>query len=93
MGVGMEPTMSHPTNWAARRTARYTKGLRRLRVDRAEHGDYFGCACFDREARDGRGRVFARFADYPTLCSGWCCGNPRRWHGERTRQERRSDLD
>jgi hypothetical protein len=84
--------MSHPTNRAERRAARYVKGLRRLRVDRAEHGEDHSCPCFDEDAGRGRGQIFARFADHPTACSGWCCGNPRRWYGERTRQERRADL-
>ena len=25
----------------------------------------------------------------PHLCSGYCCGNPRKWFGQRTIQERR----
>lgn len=44
-------------------------------------------------------RVFGRFycdpakseklADHMAVCSGWCCGNPRRWWNEPTMQERR----
>jgi hypothetical protein len=30
--------------------------------------------------------------DYLAVCSCWMCGNPRRFEGERTLQERRSDL-
>jgi len=28
-----------------------------------------------------------------TPCSGMCCGNPRKWYGERTRQELIADED
>ncbi len=30
----------------------------------------------------------ARVAANPTPCSCWMCGNPRKWLGEATRQER-----
>jgi hypothetical protein len=30
-------------------------------------------------------------ADNLTLCSGPCCGNPRKWFKEKTRQELRED--
>lgn len=26
-------------------------------------------------------------------CSSYCCGNPRKWFGEKTMQERRAELD
>ena len=26
-------------------------------------------------------------------CSSYCCGNPRRWFGEKTMQARRAELD
>ena len=26
-------------------------------------------------------------------CSGPCCGNPRRWYGQGTRQERLADIE
>ncbi|MEW4569411.1 hypothetical protein AB1L88_16220 [Tautonia sp. JC769] len=36
---------------------------------------------------------FARKAhDHLASCSCWMCGNPRRWFGEPTRQERRAEL-
>ena len=31
----------------------------------------------------------AQFANHLAICSGPCCGNPRRWSGEKTMQERR----
>lgn len=31
-------------------------------------------------------------ADHLQVCSGPCCGNPRRWLGEPTMQERRAAL-
>jgi hypothetical protein len=27
--------------------------------------------------------------DTPHPCSGWCCGNPRRWFGDRSLSEQR----
>lgn len=44
--------------------------------------------------RDARGKYPHdarpyRYADNMTVCSGPCCGNPRRWFGEPTMQERR----
>lgn len=30
-------------------------------------------------------------ADTRHPCSGRCCGNPRKWHGEKTLQERRAE--
>ncbi len=35
-------------------------------------------------------RWVRRSAATPHPCSGPCCGNPRRWFGEETMQERRS---
>ena len=32
-----------------------------------------------------------RYADNLTVCSGPCCGNPRKWHGLKTMQELRFD--
>lgn len=31
----------------------------------------------------------ATLANHMTVCSGWCCGNPRKWCNETTLQERR----
>lgn len=31
-----------------------------------------------------------KLANHLAVCSGPCCGNPRRWFGELTMQERRS---
>lgn len=31
-----------------------------------------------------------KLADHIKVCSGPCCGNPRRWFGELTMQERRA---
>lgn len=33
-----------------------------------------------------------KLANHLAHCSGPCCGNPRRWFGEMTMQERRHDL-
>lgn len=33
-----------------------------------------------------------KLADNLQTCSGACCGNPRRWFGERTAQERRMEY-
>lgn len=75
-------------DWAERRWNRYVKGMRRIREDRAQHGNDHSCACFE---TSGRGAIFARFADHPQLCSS-CCGNRRKWEGP-TRQERRTVSD
>lgn len=34
----------------------------------------------------------ARVVDTPTPCSCWMCGNPRKYFGERTIQERKAIL-
>ena len=76
-----------------RRAKRRAKGLRRLLEDRAEHSAQGTCPCLEDETRSGNGKIFARFADTPKLCSSpWCCGNPRR-RGEVTMQERRAHAD
>ncbi|WP_085552125.1 hypothetical protein [Azospirillum agricola] len=38
------------------------------------------------------GQRHQRLADNLASCSCWMCGNPRRWHGEVTMQERRQDV-
>lgn len=73
-----------------RRYQRYVKGIRRIREDRAQHGNDHGCLCFERDAQRGRGEVFAYFADTPTRCSSYCCGNPRKHFGIVTNQEKRA---
>lgn len=35
----------------------------------------------------------AKAADYLAVCSCWMCGNPRKWYGEPTLQERKAWLD
>jgi hypothetical protein len=64
-------------SWTSRRHHRYTKGVRRIRLDRAEHlgSDDFSCECFCEDASHGKGRVFSRFADTPKHCSCWMCSN------------------
>jgi hypothetical protein len=56
---------------------RYVKGIRRIRLDRAEHGgsDDFSCPRFCEDATHGRGALFARFADYPKNCGCWVCSS------------------
>lgn len=81
---------------------RYVKMMRRLRGDRATHTDDMKkppedrCPCFLMEEESRNGRTRSWFADTPKLCSGYCCGNPRRFRGpadERyTMSERRSLL-
>lgn len=81
--------MGHPNNRGERQAARHNKGMKRIKEDRAQHGNDHSCACFD---TNGKGAVFARFADHPQICSGSCCGNQRRWRGP-TLQERRAKDD
>lgn len=38
------------------------------------------------------GQRHQRLADNLASCSCWMCGNPRRWLGEVTMQERRQDM-
>ena len=38
---------------------------------------------------DGR---IGKYWETPAACSGPCCGNPRKWFGQRTVQERRADA-
>ncbi len=37
------------------------------------------------------GPIAQRLLQTRVPCSGPCCGNPRRWWGEKTRQERRME--
>jgi hypothetical protein len=70
-----------------RRRERHIKMMRRLKDDRNTHYNDLDCPC----RVDPRAR--ARFADYPAVCSGICCGNPRRSQGGKkalTVQERRA---
>ena len=83
---------------AERRWFRYVKGMRRLREDRQEHSPTGqetleeACPCFRPQGTKEFGRIFARFADYPKVCGGICCGNPRRYMGEVTFQEKKANL-
>ena len=98
--------MQRDKGW--RQQQRYTKAMRRIKVDRMEHKPYnsfvgqlgFDCACFfigDRTgpAEDKRhhGVVFSKFADHPKSCRGQCCANPRKVFGHLTIQEQREKLD
>lgn len=61
---------------------------------RAARRTYWG-----REGADSLNPLFlGKVLQTPTLCSGPCCGNPRRWFGQPTVAERRQfergrDLD
>lgn len=61
-----------------RRHFRHVKGLRRLIEDRNQHYQESSCPCLADDARKGHGKIFARMADYPQVCSCLGCGNPRR---------------
>ena len=76
-------------NYNERKHYRHVKGMRRIKEDRAQHGNDRRCPCFSAQADKGKGPEFARFADTPTLCSGWCCGNQRKVSGD-TMQERKA---
>ena len=58
-----------------RRYKRYVKGIKRIREDRAQHGNDHSCDCFCPDTDKGRGQTFSRFADYPKSCSCWMCTN------------------
>lgn len=39
-------------------------------------------------------KVFiGRYRKTQVFCSGPCCGNPRKWFGERTIQEQKADIN
>lgn len=60
--------------------------MRRLKEDRNQHYNDLKCACWTDP------KAMARFKEQPKICSGMCCGNPRRFFkgSERlTMQERR----
>lgn len=69
---------------AFRRHQTYRHMWRRLKEDRNEHYDDQDCPCLYDP------RAMARFKEQPQVCSCYMCGNPRRWFGERTIQERRA---
>jgi hypothetical protein len=61
-------------SYAYRKHARYTKGMRRIKIDRMEHGSpvfsfagntRIACECFAPEADRGQGRIFDFFANTP----------------------------
>ena len=70
---------------AKRRYDRYVKGMRRIKEDRAQHGEDHSCPCFD---TSGKGYTFSMFADTPKRCGKSCC-KVRNWAGD-TRQEKRA---
>ena len=43
--------------------------------------------CFDEDLEPRR---VGMYAETPKVCSCWMCGNPRRYHGELSMQERRA---
>jgi len=45
-----------------------------------------------RKRRGYWGGWIGKYWDTPAPCSGSCCGNPRRWFGEKTAQERRAEM-
>lgn len=54
----------------------------RERLKKARSGHWGGIA--------GNGKA-DQVVDTPTPCSCWMCGNPRRYFGEKTIQERRAE--
>lgn len=44
---------------------RFVKGMRRIKIDRAEHGGSRWCECFCSDADKGKGELFDRFANHP----------------------------
>ena len=78
--------MAHKNRpYSERKWNRYTKGMRRIREDRAHHGRDRFCPCFDQDADHGRGITFSFFADTPTPFSD----NWRDWEGP-SREELRA---
>jgi len=72
----------HPQNKGERKRIRFFKGMRRLKQDLNEHATYttaYGgipnqsCPCQAENSRQGKGKTFARFADYAAHCSCDMC--------------------
>jgi hypothetical protein len=62
---------------------------RRLKEDRNQHYARLNCPCYTDP------KAMARFKEQPAVCSGPCCGNPRRWNkgaDRATIQERRAPI-
>jgi len=66
------------------RAFRRHQAARRKRWVRRTLGHYFG------SERHFEPRRVGLYADTPKPCSCWMCGNPRRWLGEPSLQERRA---
>jgi hypothetical protein len=80
----MEPTMN---GRAMRRHQADRHMRRRLQEDRNQHYNDLSCPCWSSP------KVMARFKEQPKRCSRpSCCGNPRRFGGQRTIQEIRGDT-
>lgn len=71
---------------ALRRHQATTHMQRRLKEDRNQHYDDLSCACWT------DAKAMSRFKEQPKHCSHICCGNPRRWFGDRTIQELRAEM-
>lgn len=74
---------------ALRRHQAETHMKRRLTEDRNQHYDKLTCACWTNP------KAMARFKEQPKVCSGPCCGNPRRFFKGDARitvQERRAAV-
>jgi hypothetical protein len=73
-----------------RKHNRHYKGMRRIREDRAQHGNDHSCLCFK---TNGWGKVFSRFADNPQVCSKECCGNQRKYEGLTIQEEKGPSIN
>ena len=58
-----------------------------MKEDRNEHYNDLDCPCNGVGDKRTVGKVFSRFADHPKVCSGPCCGNPRRFLKSKTKTE------
>jgi len=77
--------MARTRDW--RRWKRHVKMMRRLKKDWNQHYRELDCPC------QVDPKIRSMMADTPTPCSGWCCGNYRRYGKGRdrlTRPERRA---
>jgi hypothetical protein len=79
--IRMETSMGH----SARRRA----DLDRMKAKAVRFGKQWHQG--DRKRHDGAFvEKCQKIANHLAICSGPCCGNPRRWFGELTMQERRA---
>lgn len=65
-----------------KKRARRRRDLLRMKAKAVRIYSRFDLPGWDRQRH-------AKLANHMAACSGYCCGNPRKWFGELTMQERK----